>query len=196
MVTAYGREEVLKQAEENSFANILIKPVTASMLFDSAVEVLGASNSKTYEAAAGPSVELAQIRGARVLLVEDNELNREVALGLLEDAHLAIETAENGQVAVQMVAEHKYDLVLMDMQMPVMDGLGATRAIRSKPQFQSLPIIAMTANVMESDRDKCNEAGMNDHLAKPIDPEALFAALLRWIKPRAELGANAPRDRI
>ena len=198
MVTAYGREEVLKQAEENSFANILIKPVTASMLFDSAVQVLGASNSKTYEVAAGPTVELGQIRGARVLLVEDNELNREVALGLLEDAHLAIETAENGQVALRMVAEHEYDLVLMDMQMPVMDGLAATRAIRLKPQFRSLPIIAMTANVMDSDREKCAEAGMNDHLAKPIDPEALFAALLRWIKPRADVAvaANAPPEPV
>ncbi|MGC2002559.1 MAG: response regulator [Candidatus Acidiferrales bacterium] len=194
MVTAYGREEVLKQAEENSFATVLIKPVTASVLFDSAVEVLGASSSKNYEVAAAPAVELGQIRGARVLLVEDNELNREVALGLLEDAHLAIDTAENGQIAVQMVAEHNYDLVLMDMQMPVMDGLAATRAIRLKPTFHLLPIIAMTANVMESDRDKCTEAGMNDHLAKPIDPQALFAALLRWIKPRGELGADAPRD--
>ncbi len=192
MVTAYGREEVLKQAEENSFANILIKPVTASMLFDSAVEVLGATSSKGYEVAAAPTVELGQIRGARVLLVEDNELNREVALGLLEDAHLAIETAENGQIAVQMVAANNYDLVLMDMQMPVMDGIAATRAIRLKPQFQSLPIIAMTANVMESDREKCTEAGMNDHLAKPIDPDALFAALLRWIKPRSDLAAAVP----
>jgi signal transduction histidine kinase/DNA-binding response OmpR family regulator/HPt (histidine-containing phosphotransfer) domain-containing protein len=196
MVTAYGREEVLKQAEENAFANILIKPVTASMLFDSAVEVLGASSSKSYQAAAGPAVELGQIRGALVLLVEDNELNREVALGLLEDAHLAIDTAENGQVAVRMVAEHEYDLVLMDMQMPVMDGLAATRAIRLKPEFQSLPIIAMTANVMESDREKCTEAGMNDHLAKPIDPDALFAALLRWIKPRAELAAKASPETV
>ncbi len=194
MVTAYGREEVLKQADENAFANILIKPVTASMLFDSAVQVLGASNSKTYEAAAAPAAELKRIHGARVLLVEDNELNREVALGLLEDAHLAIETAENGQIAVQMIAEHNYDLVLMDMQMPVMDGLAATRAIRVKPQFRSLPIIAMTANVMESDREKCTEAGMNDHLAKPIDPDALFAALLRWIKPRADVIAKAPPE--
>jgi signal transduction histidine kinase/CheY-like chemotaxis protein len=194
MVTAYGREEVLKQAEENSFANILIKPVTASMLFDSAVQVLGATGSETYRVTETPAVALGQIRGARVLLVEDNEVNREVALGLLEDAHLSIETAENGQVALRMVAENEYDLVLMDMQMPVMDGLAATRAIRSKPQFRSLPIIAMTANVMESDREKCTEAGMNDHLAKPIDPEALFAALLRWIKPRAELAAEAPAE--
>jgi signal transduction histidine kinase/DNA-binding response OmpR family regulator len=194
MVTAYGREEVLKQADENAFANILIKPVTASMLFDSAVEVLGAASSKDYEVVASPIAELGRIRGARVLLVEDNELNREVALGLLEDAHLAIETAENGQVAVRMVAEHQYDLVLMDMQMPVMDGLAATRAIRLKPQFQSLPIIAMTANVMEIDRERCTEAGMNDHLTKPIDPDALFAALLRWIKPRADGAAEAPTE--
>ncbi len=191
MVTAYGREEVLKQAEENSFANILIKPVTASMLFDSAVEALGGSNSKTYEAAPSPAIELERIRGSRVLLVEDNELNREVALGLLEDAHLSIDIAENGQAAVEKVAEHNYDLVLMDMQMPVMDGLAATRAIRLKPQFQALPIVAMTANVMESDRERCTEAGMNDHLAKPIDPEALFACLLRWINPRAGIAAVA-----
>ncbi|HSZ76335.1 MAG TPA: response regulator [Chthoniobacterales bacterium] len=191
MVTAYGREEVLKQAEENSFANILIKPVTASMLFDSAVEALGGSSSKNYEAPSSPAVELEEIRGSRVLLVEDNELNREVALGLLEDAHLSIDIAENGRDAVEKVAEHNYDLVLMDMQMPVMDGLAATRAIRLKPQFRALPIIAMTANVMESDREKCTEAGMNDHLAKPIDPEALFACLLRWIKPRPAIAAAA-----
>jgi len=190
MVTAYGREEVLKQAEENSFANILIKPVTASMLFDSAVEVLGASNTKNYDVPVSPAWELEKIRGARVLIVEDNELNREVALGLLEDAHLSIDTAENGEIAVQMVARNKYDLVLMDMQMPVMDGLDATRAIRLQPKFQSLPIIAMTANVMASDRDKCTEAGMDDHLSKPIDPEALFATLLRWIKPRDSHSAS------
>jgi signal transduction histidine kinase/CheY-like chemotaxis protein len=191
MVTAYGREEVLKQAEENSFANILIKPVTASMLFDSAIEVLGGINSKSYEAPSSPAFDLERIRGSRVLLVEDNELNREVALGLLEDAHLAIDIAENGQVAIEKVAKHNYDLVLMDMQMPVMDGLAATRAIRLKPEFQTLPIIAMTANVMESDREKCTEAGMNDRLVKPIDPEALFASLLRWIKPRADIAAAA-----
>jgi signal transduction histidine kinase/DNA-binding response OmpR family regulator/HPt (histidine-containing phosphotransfer) domain-containing protein len=196
MVTAYGREEVLKQAEENSFANILIKPVTASTLFDSAVEVLGGSNSKNYEVPSAPTLELERIRGSHVLLVEDNELNREVTLGLLEDAHLSIDMAENGQAAVEKVAEHNYDLVLMDMQMPVMDGLAATRAIRLKPQYQTLPIIAMTANVMDSDREKCTEAGMNDHIAKPIDPEALFAALLRWIKPRgnvavADMGKTA-----
>jgi signal transduction histidine kinase/DNA-binding response OmpR family regulator/HPt (histidine-containing phosphotransfer) domain-containing protein len=184
MVTAYGREEVLKQAEENAFANILIKPVTPSMLFDSAIAVLGTDQEKAQDSQVGPTPELSRLRGARVLLVEDNELNREVALGLLSDANLSIDVAENGQVAVQMTARDKYDLVLMDMQMPVMDGITATRAIRSNPQLHTLPIIAMTANVMAHDIEQCVDAGMNGHVAKPIDPDALFAALLRWIKPR------------
>jgi CheY-like chemotaxis protein len=125
-----------------------------------------------------------------VLLVEDNELNREVALGLLEDAHLSISQAENGQIAVQMIERDDYDLVLMDMQMPVLDGVAATMAIRSKPRFRSLPIIAMTANVMAGDREKCLRAGMNDHLAKPIDPDKLFDTLLRWIPPHASAAAT------
>src|SRR5271168_2537898 len=162
MVTAYGREEVLKQAEENAFANVLIKPVTPSMLFDSAIAVLGTDRDKVQEVAVGATRELGQLRDARVLLVEDNELNREVALGLLEDAHLSIDFAENGEVAVRMVSTRKYDVVLMDMQMPVMDGVTATKIIRSNPQLRRLPIIAMTANVMDTDREKCIEAGMND----------------------------------
>lgn len=193
MVTAYGREEVMKQAEDNAFANVLIKPVTASMLFDSAIEVLGVSQENTKNVESIPKAELSALRGARVLLVEDNELNREVALGLLEDAHLLIDHAENGEVAIRMVNEHHYDAVLMDMQMPVMDGITATKKIRSDAKFAKLPIIAMTANVMVADIEKCNEAGMNDHVSKPIDPEALFNTLLHWIKPR-ESAAEAARN--
>ncbi len=186
MVTAYGREEVLKQAEENGFENVLIKPVTPSMLFDSAVEALRVNEQKTDEVQASPKAENSRLRGARILLVEDNELNREVAQGLLEDAQMSIDEAENGEAAVRMVSAKDYDVVLMDMQMPVMDGVAATRAIRSNPRFRALPIIAMTANVMAADRDKCMEAGMNDHVSKPIDPDELFGALLRWIKPVEE----------
>lgn len=130
-----------------------------------------------------------------MLLVEDNELNREVALGLLSDADLSIDLAENGRVAVQMASAGKYDLVLMDMQMPVMDGIAATRAIRLNAELRTLPIIAMTANVMAHDIEQCVDAGMNDHVAKPIDPDALFTALLRWIKPRnaeSSLQKDAP----
>ncbi|HWY58561.1 MAG TPA: response regulator [Terriglobales bacterium] len=183
MVTAYGREEVLKQAEDNAFASILVKPVTPSMLFDSVLEVLGTSSKNSDEIRPSTDVNLDQMHGARVLLVEDNELNQEVALGLLENARLSIDVAENGKIAVRMVSERDYDLVLMDMQMPVMDGISATQAIRSNPRFRTLPIIAMTANAMASDREKCIQAGMNDHVSKPIDPNVLFATMIRWIKP-------------
>jgi two-component system, sensor histidine kinase and response regulator len=184
MVTAYGREEVLKQAENNAFHSVLIKPVTASTLFDAAIQILGEHHDQAQALQASPDVDLDQLRGARVLLVEDNELNQEVAMGLLETASMSIDLAENGEIAVRMINEKEYDLVLMDMQMPVMDGVAATAAIRSNPRFLPLPIIAMTANAMESDRDICLKAGMNDHVAKPIDPDKLFATLTRWITVR------------
>ena len=184
MVTAYGREEVMKQAEGASFDNVLIKPVTPSMLFDSAVLALGTDRQTVREVEIKPEFNLDQFRGARVLLVEDNELNQEVAMGLLETTHMSIDVADNGEIAVRMVGEHDYDLVLMDMQMPVMDGIAATKAIRSNPRFSALPIVAMTANAMEGDRERCLQAGMNGHVSKPIDPDALYAAVTRWVKPR------------
>ena len=115
-----------------------------------------------------------------MLLVEDNEINQEVAIGQLEDAEVNVDLAENGEIAIRMVQGKDYDLVLMDMQMPVMDGIDATRVIRSDLRFKTLPIIAMTANAMAADRDRCLDAGMNDHIAKPIDPDQLFNVLLRW----------------
>ena len=186
MVTAYGREEVMKQAEETSFENVLIKPVTPSILFDSVMHALSTRERTDARTPATTSARFnfETIRGARVLLVEDNELNQEVATGLMEDAHVAVSAADNGEVAIRMLNESKYDVVLMDMQMPVMDGLAASRAIRQNSHFKDLPIIAMTANAMAGDREKCIEAGMNDHLAKPIDPDKLFDALLRWIPAR------------
>ena len=192
MVTAYGREEVLKQAEDTGFENVLIKPVTSSILFDTAVVALGADGERTETVQAGPSFDIDRMRGARILLVEDNEINQEVAIGQLEDAEAFVDLAENGEVALGMIRDNDYDAVLMDMQMPVMDGIDATRIIRSNPRFQNLPIIAMTANAMASDRILCLEAGMNDHIAKPIDPDQLFGVLLRWIR-RAEGDGKAPR---
>jgi two-component system, sensor histidine kinase and response regulator len=192
MVTAYGREEVLRQAEQTSFESVLIKPVTPSMLFDSVVQVISADHGAVREVqSASSEIDLAPVYGARVLLVEDNEINREVAIGLLEDAHLFVDQAENGAVAVQLLTKQDYDLVLMDMQMPVMDGITATKAIRSNPRFASLPIVAMTANAMDRDREQCLAAGMNDHLGKPIDPSKLFDALLHWIPPRAAAASAA-----
>jgi signal transduction histidine kinase/CheY-like chemotaxis protein len=198
MVTAYGREEVMKQAEEAAFDNVLIKPVTPSMLFDSAVQALSGDQASAREVEASPALNLdfEQLRGARVLLVEDNELNQEVAMGLLEVARMSIDLAENGEVAVRMVGEHDYDLVLMDMQMPVMDGIAATKAIRSDPCFRELPIIAMTANAMDADREICRQAGMNDHISKPIDPDAMFATVMKWIKPRRAGTFEPPAQKV
>ncbi|HZD47483.1 MAG TPA: response regulator, partial [Silvibacterium sp.] len=196
MVTAYGREEVMKQAEEAAFDNVLIKPVTPSMLFDSVVQALSSDHETAREVEAGPDLKLDSLRGARVLLVEDNELNQEVAMGLLETTHVSVDVADNGEIAVRMVGEKDYDLVLMDMQMPVMDGIAATKAIRSNPRFSALPIVAMTANVMEGDREKCLQAGMNDHVSKPIDPDALYAALMRWVKPRRPQPPAAPAQKV
>ena len=192
LVTAYGREDVMKRAEENGFENVLIKPVTLSILFDTAVAALSADSEVTDTAPATPSLDVDRIRGARVLLVEDNEINQEVAMGQLEDAELFVDLAENGEVAVRMVRENDYDIVLMDMQMPVMDGTDATRAIRSDSRFQTLPIIAMTANAMASDRELCLQAGMNDHIAKPIDPDQLFSVLLHWIRRGGVDAASEP----
>jgi two-component system sensor histidine kinase/response regulator len=144
----------------------------------------------------GPAYEqLASIAGARILLVEDNELNQEVALELLRDAGLVVDLAENGQVALDRLGRAAYDLVLMDMQMPVMDGLTATRAIRQQAQLDSLPVVAMTANAMQGDRDRCLAAGMNDHIPKPIEPQDLWYALLKWIKPR-QPGVAPPRRQV
>jgi len=186
MVTAYGREEVLKKAEETGIENVLVKPVTSSTLFDTTLSVLSAESETRDDAGTTPSLDTVRTRGTRVLLVEDNEINQEVAIGQLEDAEIAVDLAENGEIAVRMVQNKDYDLVLMDMQMPVMDGIEATRTIRTHPRFDSLPIMAMTANALAADRERCLEAGMNDHIAKPIDPEQLFRVLLHWTADRVK----------
>ena len=142
---------------------------------------------------AAPDAQALQaLQGLRILLVEDNELNREVACDLLRDVGVRVDTADNGQIALQRLQEQAYDLVLMDMQMPVMDGLTATRLLRAQAQFAALPVIAITANAMESDRQACLQAGMNDHLPKPIEPERLFATLLQWLRPSALALARVP----
>jgi two-component system sensor histidine kinase/response regulator len=196
MVTAYGREEVLKEAEGAGIQNVLIKPVSASILFDSTMNVLGgrAADAPAADSPGGVADHrLAALRGARILLVEDNDINQQVARELLEDAGLAVEVADNGQVALEMVRKNPYDLVFMDMQMPVMDGVTATREMRKLQRLAHLPIVAMTANAMEQDRRKCMDVGMNDFLVKPIDPHDMLGILVRWIRPRraANVAASA-----
>jgi two-component system sensor histidine kinase/response regulator len=137
-------------------------------------------------AAAAPESARAvgSLRGARVLLVDDNELNQQVGSELLVQFGLLVTVADNGQAALDRLAEQEVDIVLMDMQMPVMDGLTATRHIRANPRWNGLPVLAMTANAMTGDRDACLAAGMNDHIAKPIDPPVLLRQLLRYVPPR------------
>ncbi len=137
-------------------------------------------------ASAQPSAPLA-LAGKHVLLAEDNLINQEVAMMLLEDAGLRVDTVDNGAEALNRAREHDYDLILMDVQMPVMDGLVATRAIRTLPRHKATPILAMTANVLASDIQACLAAGMNAHVAKPIDPGSLYDTLVAWL-PRANQG--------
>ncbi|CAA7624797.1 response regulator [Magnetospirillum sp. SS-4] len=187
MVTAYGREEVLNQIAEAGIEDVLIKPVSASILFDTVMRMFGTQPGERREAGARPSSlheSLAALQGARILLVEDNDLNQEVATELLTDAGFQVDIADDGAIALARVQDAPYDIVLMDMQMPVMDGVTATMEIRKLGRFDDLPIVAMTANAMQRDRDRCIEAGMNDFIAKPIDPDQLWSTLLRWIRPR------------
>ncbi|MFA6063546.1 MAG: PAS domain S-box protein [Gallionella sp.] len=193
LLTSYGSEEVIRDAEAAGIEDVLIKPASASVLFDSVVRILGGVVDEQRIYGGAPSdtfLKLAGIEGAHILLVEDNDLNQEVATELLTDAGFIVDLAENGQLALEKLNSTDYDIVLMDMQMPVMDGVTATLNIRKQARFDQLPIVAMTANAMQGDRDRCMAAGMNDHVAKPIEPEELWKALLKWVKPHAALSAK------
>ena len=193
MVSAYGREELMSQASAAGIESYLIKPVTRSLLFDTAMQMLGGERQEPAEPARAPAGEaglLALIGGARVLVVEDNELNQQVARELLSGVGLLVDVAQDGEIAVRQVQSVPYDLVFMDMQMPVMDGVTATIEIRKLAQYKDLPIIAMTANAMRQDHERCLQAGMNDYIAKPIEPDQLWSMLSRWIKPRPGRSAS------
>ncbi|EIC22716.1 response regulator [Thiorhodovibrio frisius] len=188
LLSTYGRDEAMRDAGAAGFFNVLIKPVNPSLLLDNLMRAFGLDNAPLgvapFPQACG--LDLTAIAGARILLVEDNDLNQQVAMELMQGAGLVVDLAENGQEAVAKVQEQSYDAVLMDMQMPVMDGIAATQAIRRLPQCADLPILAMTANVLAQDRERSAAAGMNAHIAKPIDPDNLWCTLIEWIKPRAE----------
>jgi len=253
LVTAYAREEIMQQADKIGLEGYLPKPVSPSVLFDTVMEALGRhgpSPSQVGRKKEQRADGLNSIHGALVLLVEDNEINQQVAMEILQEAGLTVEVADNGQEAVEAVKKNKYDAVLMDIQMPVMNGYTAAREIRKwekelkaqssklnaedrgqstedrdqrteasgqraevenkivessdlksairNPQsaIKNLPIIAMTAHAMAGDEQKSRDAGMNDHITKPIDPDQLFKTLQKWITPKEKHISDRKPDLI
>jgi PAS domain S-box-containing protein len=187
LVTAFARDEALRAAQGVGLAGVLNKPVTPSTLHDSISRALGhkvdmpITVQQTGKVLEGAQRQLA---GARLLLAEDQPLNQELACDLLQRAGIEVVTALNGQEAIDKLdREGPFDGILMDCQMPVMDGYTATERIRTRPEWQNLPIIAMTASAMASDRDRVLQSGMNDHITKPLDLGQMFAIMARWIVP-------------
>ncbi len=180
MLTAFGSEEIRKQAINAGFNGFLNKPVRASILFDAVMMAFG---HKTTSIKTKTSTNTNSLKGAKILLAEDNQCNQEIASGLLKKMGMEIVIANNGKEAVEKVTSMDFDLVLMDIQMPEMDGLTATRKIRqlSLPGIKKLPIIAMTAHAMKGDWEKSIEAGMNDHITKPVDPELLYNTIKKHL---------------
>jgi two-component system sensor histidine kinase/response regulator len=199
IVTAYGREEVMKQAEGVGVKGFLIKPVNQSVLLNTIMEAYGHDRHRAFHPLTAQAVSreaMGAIRGARILVAEDNEINQQVAREILESAGLRVDLANNGKEAVEKARARPYDAVLMDIQMPDLDGLQATAELRRDGRFADLPIIAMTAHAMSGDRERSLAVGMNDHVTKPIDPDGLFAVLLRWMRPgQPEAVATPPVSR-
>jgi PAS domain S-box-containing protein len=196
MVTAYGREEAMGSAQERGVKlnAVLTKPVTSSTLLEAIGETLGRgiiAETRASEKAGTHTEVMAQLAGLKVLLVEDNEMNQELAMELLQNAGMQVVLANHGKEALDILAsDTNFDGVLMDCQMPVMDGYTATREIRKNPVFKDLPIIAMTANAMAGDKEKVMEAGMWDHIAKPLNVGEMFATIAKWIKPKESVATK------
>jgi len=198
MVTGFNRMDALQAAQKSGVGiySVLSKPVTASTLYDTLAQALGTEafveKSRQMAKREGIRESASKLRGVRLLLVEDNAINQELAYELLTNAGIEVSVANNGQEAVDMVLAQPFDVVLMDCQMPVMDGYTATSVLRADPRFADLPIIAMTANAMTSDREHVLAVGMNDHIAKPLDVSTMFDTIGRWVSPAALGRAHNP----
>ncbi|MBF0425941.1 MAG: response regulator [Magnetococcales bacterium] len=183
MMTAYGAESMRAALGENQVAAVLEKPITPSTLFDALVHVLDLPVRARSEVPVPPPIPgyAPSLHGKQVLLVEDNSINQQVACGLLDLLGIKATVAGSGEEAISALRHHRFDVVLMDIQMPGKDGYQTTEVIRQELGLEQLPIIAMTAHAMSGDRERCLAAGMNDHVAKPIDPANLRTVLSRWL---------------
>ena len=184
-----SQDELSNEAKKQGIEHILTKPVNASVLFEVILSIFNldtttSSKIDRVEVAPKSRISLEKIKGSKILVAEDNLLNQQIAQELLTDEGFKVTIANNGKEAVDLVNNEDFDVVLMDMQMPEMDGLEATMKIRETFASDTLPILAMTANASEEDRDKCLKAGMDAHITKPIDPEVLMSELCKWITPK------------
>jgi signal transduction histidine kinase/CheY-like chemotaxis protein len=188
MVTSFGQGDVRTQAEEIGVDSYLLKPVNQSLLYDTLVDLFGFAGREDHRSREKKDESTVHdATGIRVLVVEDNEINQQVATELLESAGAIVTVANHGGEAVKILTDGDqdpvFDVVFMDLQMPEMDGFTASKLLRSDPRLQKIPIIAMTAHALVEERERCLDAGMNDHVSKPIDPDNLFSTLMRWAKP-------------
>lgn len=184
MLTAYNSPQILAEVKQLGLASLLFKPVTPSLLLNTIMQIFGKEEFEQTDTSLDEVIEpdyVEQLRGIRVLLVEDNEINQEVAQEILQGVGMTVVIANNGKVATEMVNSGTYDIILMDVQMPVMNGYDATKVIRNNPAFSKLPIIAMTANALKGEKGKCIQAGMNDYITKPIDTTLLFRTMRHWL---------------
>lgn len=203
MVSAYDKDDAKAQIEGTEVNQFLEKPVSQSTLLDAINHMLAGDNLVLPEL--NDEMKVPNFSSSRILLVEDNAINRQVALGFLKDTEVEVDIAENGLIALKKLHQDRYDLVLMDIQMPEMDGITAVGEIRNRMQMTDLPIVAMTAHAMEADIERSKQAGMNEHVTKPIDPGVLYQTMLKYLdvctdinsqKTRSDVQDSTPEDNM
>ncbi|BBO79074.1 hypothetical protein DSCW_64910 [Desulfosarcina widdelii] len=191
MMTAFGKEEQRIAAEKSGINGFLLKPIYPSTLFDAIMDAFGKSGLKTDDRkkhfTTRASIYRKPLKGARILVAEDNPTNQQVAQAILEGAGIIVTIVDDGEAAVEAVRGHTFDAVLMDIQMPRMNGYEATRLIRSMPEGETIPVVAMTAHAMKGDEEKCLEAGMDGYISKPVNQDRLFHTLWRLLRSRGRL---------
>ena len=199
MMTAFGKEEQRIEAEKAGINGFLTKPIYPSTLFDAIMDGFGKAGGKgagrKKQFTTRASIYRKPLKGIRILVAEDNPTNQQVAQAILENAGIAVTIVSNGEAAVQAIRDTPFDAVLMDIQMPRMNGYEATRQIRELPQGGSIPIVAMTAHAMKGDEEKCLESGMDGYISKPVSQDRLFHTLWRLLRTRGRLSEGiAPEE--